>query len=86
MKEREYRASMKFPKRFELEGLNPRQVRVKIVVLAGDMWITKEFSNLAAISADVGLMQLCGPFADKDSKGNWCLRFENKAACTALSE
>jgi len=89
--EKNYRENqIVFPKRFELEGLDPREVQVKIVVLAGNQYIQKIYKNLDDVPADTGLRNLYGPFADKIYKSEhdwkWCLRFENNTAYNSFSK
>ena len=71
--------AMRFPKRFELESVNPLDAQVKIVIDGGGIgFITRVFKNLEDFfNHGNTLSALVGPMADKHD-GNWCLRFECK--------
>jgi hypothetical protein len=72
---------MKFPMRFELENLDPLQVRVLIV---DSSFKEHMFDNLASVPADM-LKGLLGPMADKRD-GQWVVRFEAYNVYEALSK
>lgn len=69
-----------FPKRFELEGLDPLKVKVQVV---GNK-LYKVYDNLEAAEKEHDLKSFYGPFADKVGN-NWALRFETPEAYRILS-
>lgn len=77
-------AKMKFPKRFAIEGLNPHDVKVVVVVSTATGFIQKVYANLASMPEDFTFRNLCGPMADKH-EGVYALRFECKETYTMMS-
>ena len=72
--------SFKFPKRFELEGIDPLQAPVLIV---DSLYTEHMYENLAAVPASI-LPGLVGPMADKRN-GRWVVRFESQNVYDRLS-
>jgi len=70
----------KFPRRFEIEGLDPLTLKVQ-VVRVGDF---KVYDNLETAEASEDLAGMAGPMADKIA-GVWCIRFESWEANDRLS-
>ena len=71
---------LKFPKRFEIEGLDPLKLKVKVVSLKKEI----VFKNLEDADQIMDLSRLAGPMADKH-EGQWCVRFECKETYRKLS-
>ena len=79
---------MNFPKRFEMLGIDPRSVKVKVVYtgISGKLYQVV-YDNIAKFNLNYNneCGKLVGPMADK-LNGEWCLRFESKDAYRRLSE
>lgn len=75
-----------FPRRFEMEGIDPLTVKCKVVHCVEGRLFENMYDSVEMASYIVCLSTLCGPMADKDRDGNWCVRFESKKAYKALSD
>jgi hypothetical protein len=74
-------ASIKFPKRFEMEGVDPLALKVKVVGESG----VQIFDNVQAMLDELGSTDgLCGPMADK-YQDKRCVRFETSYMNDRLS-
>lgn len=71
--------AFRFPKRFEIEGLDPFTLKVQVVTK--DAY--KVFETLEKACQEVNLHGFCGPMADKID-GNWCIRFESKEVYASM--
>jgi hypothetical protein len=74
-------SNIKFPKRFEMEGLNPLDLKVKVVCTNG----TFIFNNVQELLDERGSVSgLAGPMADM-LDGVRCVRFESSEMYAKLS-
>jgi hypothetical protein len=73
-----------FPKRFEIEGINPLSVPVKLVRSVNGKLTEVVYENFEAFQAVYTVSEFSGPMACK-LKGEWCVRFECHAANRQLS-
>lgn len=65
---------LRFPKRFEVEDLDPFKLKVKIAFKGGE----KIFENLEEAAKEFkDFEKLYGPMACQIN-GNWCVRFETQ--------
>lgn len=79
---------MIFPKRFEMEGLNTDELEVKLVCLDENGKVCQEtYENLAELNEyyDISVAGWNGPMADKNRKGEWCIRFETDEVNAKMS-
>lgn len=76
---------MRFPKRFEIEGIDPLTVKCKIVQTVDGRLFEQVMENILVADSVINLRDFMGPFADKH-EGKWCVRFESKIAYKLLSE
>lgn len=72
--------AMKFPKRFEIEKLDPMTLKVKVV----GMGQVNIYDNMEQAGKILNFMFLAGPMADKH-EGQWCVRFETFDANKRMS-
>lgn len=68
--------NLRFPKRFEIEGLDPYTLKVKVVFKGG----YRIYNSLDdAVKVFKNFNRFCGPMACKID-GKWCIRFESSKA------
>lgn len=75
---------MKFPKRFEIEGIDPLTVKCKLVDCENGCLFELVLDCVEIAANVVDLSKFYGPMSDKHD-GKWCVRFESKSAYKALS-
>lgn len=74
-----------FPKRFEMEGIDPLTVKVKVVNLFGEVGREEKIFNSLAEVPEALIFGCVGPMADK-LDNQWCLRFETRETYKHLSK
>ena len=76
---------MKYPKLFEMEGLDPEQLKVQLVRVGEDGRFTEQvLDNIRFTKPIFESEKFVGPMAGKID-GEWCIRFECKETYKKLS-
>jgi hypothetical protein len=71
----------RWPRRFEMEGLDPYQLKVEIVTTCDRV----VFDNILEAEQKVNLKPFMGPMAGMIDD-QWCIRFESESAYKLLSQ